>query len=293
MKIFACRVQQRGPRTFGQIITRLDGLPLQNRYFAGPVRLEEMGRRHGLLLVDFSRERGGHGPGRMSKNARLQEIRLHAGESFGEDTGLAFDARTGYAAIQYNHYGPRITAIEDYLYAVDQSLGGLAQPGPGQTPADVCGFVFGAVLKHDALTRLRRLGIIHEIDFAISVPGVQAADLNEGRSLGQVLRAPLPKGVESISMTIKAAAGRDGALGHGQAMGIINDLQRIGSSLKQAVVKGRPTRDDPLDKIDLVSERVAADPNLPLSQGRRYSRQNRWGALSDTLNGWLTSGVLT
>ena len=94
-------------------------------------------------------------------------------------------------------------------------------------------------------------------------------------------------------MTIKAAAGRDGALGHGQAMGIINDLQRIGSSLKQAVVKGRPTRDDPLDKIDLVSERVAADPNLPLSQGRRYSRQNRWGALSDTLNGWLTSGVLT
>jgi hypothetical protein len=119
MKIFAYRVHQRGPRSLDQIVTRLHGLALEDRYFAGPVRLEDIGRRSGLLLMDFSRERGGHGPGRMSKRAALQNIQLGAGESFGEDTGIALDPQTGLAAVQYNHYGPRVTAIEDYLFAYD------------------------------------------------------------------------------------------------------------------------------------------------------------------------------
>jgi hypothetical protein len=291
VKIFAYRVHQRGPRSFEHIITRLHALALPDRYFSGPVRLEDMGRRGGFLLMDFSRERGGHGPGRMSRRAALQDIQLRGGESFGEDTGLAFDPQTGYAALQYNHYGPRVSAIEDYLYAFDESLGGLARPGPGQTPADVCGFRFGALLKRDAMRRLQRLGIIHEIDFAVSVPGAQAADLDEGRSLGQVLRAPLPEGVETISMTIKAAAGR-GALGHGRAMSLIHDLLRIGAGLKQAIVKGRPTREDPLDKIDLVSERVLVEPSLTLGRSRRYSRRDRWAALSGALGNWIAAGVL-
>lgn len=293
MKIFAFRVHQRGPRTFEQIISRLNALPIQDRYFASPVRLEDLSRRGGLLLMDFSRERGGHGPGRMSRQAALQEIRLRDGESFGEDTGVALDPRTGYAALQYNHYGPRVGAIEDYLFAYDESLGGLAQPGRGQTSADVCGFQFGALLKHDAMRRLQHLGIIHEIDFAVSVPGAQAADLDRGRSLSQVLRAPLPEGVETISMRLVAAAGRDGALGVGRARGLINDLQRAGASLHRAVVKGRPNREDPLDTIDLVEERISADPDLPLGAGRRYSRNDRWGALSTTLRQWISTHVLS
>jgi hypothetical protein len=136
------------------------------------------------------------------------------------------------------------------------------------------------------------MGIIHEIDFAISIPGAQAADLDEGRSLAQVLRAPLPEGVEMVSMTIKAAAGRDGALGHGRAMGLINDLQRMGASAKQAVVKGRPTRDDPLDIVDLVSERIKVEPRLPLGAGRRYSKQDRWAALAAALRDWLVPGAI-
>jgi hypothetical protein len=119
----------------------------------------------------------------MSRAAGLSDIALKAGESFGEDTALAFDPASGFAALQYNHYGPRTGAIEDYLYAYDLSLGDRPSRQEGERDEDRFGFKFGALLKHDAAERLRRMGIIHEIEFSVSVPGVRAADLEAGRSL--------------------------------------------------------------------------------------------------------------
>ncbi|MCV0387135.1 MAG: hypothetical protein K5821_12000 [Nitrobacter sp.] len=293
MKIFAYRVVQKGPRTLSDICGRLKALNFEDRYFGGsPLRLEEVDTRAGILLIDLSRERGGHGPGRMSRAAGLSDIRLSVGESFGEDTAIAFDQASGFAALQYNHIGPRTTAIEDYLFAYDLSLGGLPPRQEGEHDQDRFGFRFGALLKHDAEERLRRMGIIHEIAFSISVPGARAADLDAGRSLGDVLSVPLPEGIETMCITMKAAAGRDSALGRGGTLGIINDLQRVGASVKHALVKGRPTRDDPVDKIDLVSERISKDVDLELGQNRRYSRADRWEALVYTLQAWLRAGAL-
>jgi hypothetical protein len=293
VKIFAYRVLQKGPRTLNQICNTLKAANFEDRYFGGsPIRLEEAEIRAGLLLIDFSRERGGHGPGRMSRAAGLSDINLRAGESFGEDTALAFDQASGFAAMQYNHVGPRTTAIEDYLFACDLSLGGLPPRQDGERDEDRFGFKFGALLKRDAEERLRRMGIIHEIEFSISVPGARATDLEAGRSLGDVLRVPLPDGVETMSITMTAAAGRDSALGRGGALGIVSDLQRVGASVKHALVKGRPTRDDPLDRIDLVSERVSRDEPLELGRSRRYSRTDRWQALTRVLRSWLDAGTL-
>jgi hypothetical protein len=293
MRIFAYRVLQKGPRTLRQICDTLRARNFEDRYFAGnSVRLEDAGDHAGFLLIDFSKERGGHGPGRMSRAAQLSDINLRVGESFGEDTAIAFDEASGFAAMQYNHVGPRTTAIEDYLFSYDLSLGGQPPRQDGEKDEDRFGFRFGSLLKADANERLGRLGIIHEVEFAISVPGVRAADLEAGRSLGDVLRVPLPEGIETMSITMKAAAGRDSALGHGGAMGLVNDLQRVGASVKHAVVKGRPTRDDPIDKIDLVSERISKEEALELGRSRRYSRADRWQALGRTLQSWLDAGAL-
>lgn len=293
MKIFAYRILQRGPRSLDAVCNQLNAANLQDRYFGGgPIRLEDARMHDGFYLMDFSRERSGHGPGRMSRQAPLIDIGLRAGENFGEDTAIAFDIASGFAAMQYNHVGPRTTALEDYLFAYDLTLGGQPPARQGERDEDRFGFKFGALLKDDAAARLRRMGIIHEIEFSVSVPGVRAADLAAGRSLGDVLRTPLPEGIETMSIKMTAAAGRDGALGRGGALRIVEDLQRVGHSVHQALVKGRPTRDDPIDKIDLVSERIMKKETLPLGRGRRYSRPDRWAALSRTLRDWLRAGVL-
>lgn len=236
VKIFAYRIVQKGPRTFETIIERLNGLSLADRTIGGSkIRLEERARRRGLLFVDFARQRGGHGPGRMAPNEALQDIPLRGGQNFGEDTGLAYDPASGCAAVQYNHYGPRAPSIEHYLYDCDLSFGGLrAAARPDEPDSERCGFQFGAFLKQDAYERLQKFGVIHEIDFTIALPGVNRHDLEAGRSLGDVLRAPLPEGVESLSMHIKAAPGRRGALGRDGAFGIIDHLQRLGGDVKRA-----------------------------------------------------------
>ena len=257
------------------------------------VRLEERGRRTGFILMDFARERGGHGPGRMAPNEALQDIPLRAGQNFGEDTGIAYDPASGYAAIQYNHYGPRDRSIEEYLYAYDLSLGELRVARAGERQEDLCGFSFGALLKRDAYERLRRFGIFHEIDFTIALPGVNRADLEAGRNLTDILRAPLPEGVETLSMHIKAAPGRKGVLGRAGAIGIIDELQRLGEDVKRAFVRGKPTGEDRrFQNVDLVEERLSADASLPLNRGQRYSRDDRWAALVARLSDWLESGAL-
>ena len=151
MKIFAYRVVQKGPRALATVIDRLHNLPIQDRFFgSGSIRLEQKAMRDGFLLMDFAKARGGHGPGRMSRTQALQDISLRDVEEFGEDTGMAFDPRTNYVVIQYNHYGPRERSVEDYLYAFDLSLGGLRPAQNDELDEDRCGFEFGVLLKSDA-----------------------------------------------------------------------------------------------------------------------------------------------
>ena len=88
-------------------------------------------------------------------------------------------------------------------------------------------------------------------------------------------------------MTIKAAPGREGVLGRDGVMGIVDDLRRLRGDVKRAVIRGKPTRDDPYEKIDLIEDRISADPEIKLGRGRRYSRQDRFEALSQTLHEWL------
>jgi hypothetical protein len=242
--------------------------------------------------MDFAKTRGGHGPGRMSRAQALEHIALRDGEEFGEDTGLAFDPRSGYAAMQYNHFGPRERSIEEYLYAFDLSLGGLRPLQDNEHDEDRCGFEFGAVLKRDAYARLRRFGIIHDIDFTIARLGVDREDLAAGRSLSAILNAPLPDGIDILSVTLKAEQKRSSSLGMQRARQLIEDLRRLGTNVTKARVRGKRTDEDTLQKVDLIEERISSDVALTLRSGRRYSRIDRWNALSDTLHDWLNAGVL-
>jgi hypothetical protein len=291
MKIFAYRIEQKGPRTFPELIDRIHRKPLQDRFGERGIRLEERRNYRGFLLVDFARVRRGHGPGRLARNTPFKGIRLRGGQSFAEDTGMAFDPKTGYAAIQYNHFGPRALAIEEYLWAEDLTFGGQRSRRAGETDEDRFGFKFGALLKKDAYERLRKFQIVHDIDFTVAIPGIDKDDFKAGRSLDSVLDAPLPEGVETLAMRISAAP-YGGTLARGGAMRYVDNLRRLGAALQSAVVRGKQTEEDRFDKVDLVEERVSKTVEMPLDSERRYSRADRWKALADTLQNWLSTKTL-
>ncbi|WP_157776548.1 DUF6731 family protein [Nitratireductor aquibiodomus] len=121
MKIHAYEAAQKGPRTLEELLRCIHRQPLENRFYLGEegIRLEDVVERDGLWFADFVAPRGGHGPGKMKRSRPLEGIQLQEDERFGEDTGMVYDPATRYAAVQYNHFGPRIKAIENYLYAAD------------------------------------------------------------------------------------------------------------------------------------------------------------------------------
>lgn len=294
MRVYAYRVQQRGPRSLDEVLRRINDLPLADRHFQGAtsMRLEVARNQNGIWFADFAAPRNGHGPGTMGINQPMSEIALAVGAQFGEDTGFAYDPASRYLVLQYNHTGPRDTGISKYLAAADLSFGGLGPALPGVPDIDRCGFSIGAVLKPDAYARLRQWGIYKSVEMEISVPGALNADLAAGRSLGSVLAAPLPDGVETIKIGYTARPGNDGRLGGHGMEGLLNDLQQLGMAVKSAVVRGKPTEDDRMDAVNLVSDRVSGDATINLGHGLRFVREDRWGALEEKLRYWTDTRVL-
>jgi len=290
MKILAYRISQKGPRALPALIDHLHGVELNARAGIGGLRLEERAMLSRMLVMDFAKPRGGHGPGRMSPTDPLEAIRLRQGQDFGEDTGIAFDLQSGCAAIQYNHFGPRPRAIEEYLWGVDLSLGGRPELRRGESDADRYGFTFGAVLTRDAYERLRTFAIVHDVSVTVALPGVTPQDFAAGRALGDILRAPLPDGTETLKISI--SAGARGSLARHGAMRMVDDIRRLGHAAQAAVVRGKPTDDDPYEKVDLIEERLSVSADIPLGPGRRYSRDDRWHALAQALVTWRDSGEL-
>ncbi len=294
MKILAYRVEQRGPRTLRKLVELLDQTPIEERY-SDPLtnlRLEVGGVNSGILYMDFARPRGGHGPGRMSKRRALQHIQLGPDEAFGEDTGIVFNLRTNNAAVQYNHYGPRIGAIEGYLAGYDFTLGGIRKAQNDERQEDLCGVEFGAALTRNAMRKLRGFGILRELSFSIAMPGVNEDDLAAGRSLSQILDSPLPEGIEKLSITMTANATKGSHLASETVRGFVRDLHNLGNRFQKGIVKERPTIDHPMDQIDLIEDRLSATVKLTMAAGRRYAREDRWAALHSTLKRWEEGGEL-
>lgn len=292
MKVYAFRVQQQGPRALQTVIDRIHAMPLGNRFIGDMgVRLEEKGQRGGFLMLDFARIRTGHGPGRLRRHHPIEEFHLAQDENFGEDTGIAYDPQTQYAAIQYNHIGPRALLIERYLRAADISFGQIRDKEEGEHDEDVAGFIFATTLKRNAYAQLRHMGIYREVEFTVSVPGVVPEDLPQGRSLRSVLSSALPEGVESLTIKMKASPyQRDSSLGGGAVREIMQDLRQLGGHLKSATISGKRGHGERVESIDLLSEQVMSEPPINVGPGGRYTRNDRWASLAATLRGWIDNG---
>jgi hypothetical protein len=281
MKILAFRLHPLGPTSVRDTAAAVAAMPLQNRFFLGrnDLRLENWFEGQQFICMAFGRARHGHGPGQMGQDVPLSDINLGDGRTFGEDTALVVDKATGFAAIQYNHYGPRARSIEQYLTAADLTF----NPGAPQY-----GFSMGAVLRPDVYDQIRDMAVLKELEFTISLPSLNAAGRPPGRSLLSVVTNPYPEGTETVTMKLKANRARDASIRPDDFFDLVNDLlPHIGGGLKDAKVVGRRGEGEERETIDLVEEQVARSVQLVPGPGQRLAVNDRWQALEDTLRQWL------
>jgi len=285
MKVHAYRLEKQGGGDVADLLSRVRARELADRFFPGDgqtLRLEELEVRGDYLLADFAGPRAGHGPGRMGRGAPITDFDLADDEDFGEDTAVAVHLPSGYAAVQYNHYGPRVNAIEGYLGAADDALPSAA----GRTQ-----YQFGMCLRPNAYERLRRYGFIQEVEFTLALPGIQPGAAREGVSVGNALEAPLPQGVEVVAMSLKARPG--GSLGHQDAMQFVDGLLGRGGDLVRAKVYGKEVEGRGRKRpINLLNEHLSVEREVRRHTGQRFARGERWAALGQSLNEWLANDQL-
>ena len=234
MKIHAYRVEVQNGPPMHDLLSQIAAAPFEGRLrdtTGGRIRLDEVAPADNIWLLDFVKHRDGHGPGIASASDRVSGLALRAGQTFAEETAALFDGATGYMLVQYNHYGPRFGAIEDYL------AGFVPRPNNG-----IADLRLGAVLREDAYVRLRQKPIVRSIEFAISVPGVRQADRNAGRSLGSVLNAPLPRGLGTLTMRMDSVA--EEPLERGHVLEIVDTCvnsvaKYVGCLLEQRITSAR------------------------------------------------------
>lgn len=284
MKIHAFRLEQQGAGSLQPLMDAVAGRDLGARFFAGDgeaIRLEVAQPLGDYYLMDFAGVRAGHGPGRMARNRPIVDFDLQHDEAFGEDTAMVLHLPTRYAAIQYNHYGPRAAAIERHLNAADLALGGAAHTT----------YSLGACLRAEAYRRLREMGFMQEVDFTLALPGVMPGDAAAGVSVGGALNAPLPEGVQVISMQLRAMPGAP--LGRDGVFRLLDILNARGADLRAARVWGKRAEGAGRKRpVDLINDHLAEDVDLRPAFGQRIVRIERWNALRTTLQGWLDGGQL-
>lgn len=282
MKIHAYRIERQGPGQLHELLATIGALALEDRFFAGDgeaLRLEEFDLRGDFFVADFAGPRAGHGPGKLSRRAPMVDIDLGDDENFAEDTAIAVHIPSGYAAVQYNHNGPRVKAIEKYLGAADDRNGQRTQ------------YQFATCLRPDAHDRLRRYGFIQEIDFTIAIPGIAPGAADQGISVGNALNAPLPQGAQVISMQVRANAG--GPLGQRDSLELVDDLLARGGDLLRAKIWGKEAEGRGRKRpINLLNEHLSQDVDIRRARGNRFGRPERWTALGQTLERWLANGQL-
>jgi hypothetical protein len=293
MKAYAYLVDQRGNMSLEEITRRIFELPLDRRGIGGDVslRLEERSIDGDFVMLDFANRRGGHGPGLYARTRPLSAFSLREDEDFGEDTALVYHAPSRTAAVQYNHHGPKIQAIENQLTAAHMGFG-IGPSVEGVLDGDRSGVRFGAVLTQNAINRLRNVGFYRSIDFAIAVPGIREGDAAAGRAVADALRQPLPAGVETIEMTIGASTKKNSKLDANAATEFITSILAIGPAVKRAIVKAKRGVNDPVETIDLVEERVGRDILVAMGDGGRYPTRDRWAALREAWEAWREAGQL-
>ncbi|MFN3231696.1 MAG: hypothetical protein ACE363_06000 [Alphaproteobacteria bacterium] len=205
---------------------------------------------------------------------------------------MVFDPVSQYAVIQYNHYGPRATSIEKYLFAADLDIGDHPPLRPGQRRDEVIGFDLAVCLRRDAETRLNRLNLVRELQFAVSVQGAREADLDRGRSLFRILDTPMPGGIDVLEVRMRSKGQSQSTMDRSEILELIEDIRRLGDDAAKAKIRGKESEQHSIEPIDLLKDRLEEEIFIELDDSGRYPRDERWRLLSTQLRHWLSIGQL-
>ncbi|MFM8259335.1 MAG: DUF6731 family protein [Vulcanococcus sp.] len=282
MKIYAYKVKPEDDSTkpLEQAFEFYGKWPLDQRMRDLPgsrVRLENLQKRGGLYFANFVIFRGGSGPVIVSEQRPMSEIAIKDDESFGEDTACLYDPQAKYLLIQYNHHGPKASAIQAYLAFAEGDL--------------THRYTLAPKLSEASEERIRGLRLVSKVEVTFAVPELISENNASSVSVGGALDLAKKNGADTLELVLGNRRGLiDGAI-----KDLIVDLFKISPGdpgIKKLTLRAQSAEDAPRETIDLIAERLCSEVDIPLRLGRRYSLADRWEQLAIARQSWIKAGFL-
>lgn len=233
-------------------------------------------------LLDFTKIRFEHGPGKASREDPIEGFELEADQGFGEETAALYDPQRQVILIQYNHYGVRSSIMKNYfaLYGHDANAVGS--------------YEFNIRMDESADVKFAQKEIITKMHFKIAPPRMTQAQRDGNVSLGRSLDVSDNLGAETIEVIVSAGRSGNAALSFQRARALarrLMEIRHVGEDQDPIVSKlevvGRDSLLEPLDVVDLLKPKLEQRiGDLILGADRRYTQRSRWDGLIRARNGW-------
>lgn len=277
MKIHAYKVvaDRDDSRPLEQRLAERDGQPLAERLYSQSglkLRLENHQRRNGLVELNFVSFRLTTAPVRLAEDRPLAEIDIGDDESFGEETACLYDPASHIMLVQYNHYGPRSSAIRDYL--------AYREAGVHHR------YTFAAKLSPASEQRIRNLGVVSRVDVAIAIPNLpeDARHL----SVDSAINLARANGAQRLELALVSRQGLVIRSTMDWLLGVYRHFSQ--GEIQKLTVRGSEGDDSPRETIDLLADRLCLDLPIAHRAGRRLPLERRLQALHQAFAQWSQEG---
>ena len=232
-------------------------------------------------LLDFTRLRFDGGPGKASTATPVESFELGGGYGFAEETAVLMDLDHGWAAVQYNHFGPRANAIAEYLSMLD--------------PEKPNTYELLLQLNTTAQARLAKKKFFSRLKIRVAPTKLSPEFKKSNLSLVAALEAQTNEfGGDFVALEVSLE--RDSPKSLKLSKWIPSFLKMANEeheAVEALVVSGRDDAGMSIDPVDLIKERLEFSiKGLPLDEGLRYPRNARYDALQRAMNGWKAQGVI-
>lgn len=223
------------------------------------------------FIMDFTYRRTTSGPGHSMTGKETMDFELEEQAGFGEQTAIVYDPGDEYIAVQYNHYGPRATAIANYLESFSR------------TP-----FYWNPVIDDNVFAKLTNSVIQNKLRLKVAANTLTEEMCRENVAFSAVQNLRDKTDAGMVDITISLGKDKRG----GPLKGIIDfvdHLKKNADSLINLEVSVKEDQNAVTEILDLLNHRRCSeveDKFLQKTQGLRYNFDSRVFYLGKTLDQW-------
>lgn len=279
MHAYKIRKTDNKAMSFERRLTKIKALDLKDRLVTllskQKVRVDEISKDDDGWSLDFIFFRNKCGPGKVSSKSKIEGFEFSEGECFGEETAMYYNIKTGYAIIQYNHYGPKYPAIAEYMRTEEAGL--------------VHDYMFFPEIDKDGRGRVEKLS--EATVYTVRYAGEELSKYNSdtGSSIGKAAQLLQLNGGDSIEMRIVKNSG----FNIGRLKTELKEILRIKCANK-IELRGKFIDDvgGKTEDIDLLAQRLEMTHEIEPGKDLRLPFKSRVALLKAAHDEWSNDKII-